>query len=184
MRWRATHWASATCAMLLASTLVPGLAAARTHAVLVGVSVYPALAKNYQLSGPPNDVRLFRELLLERGVAPRNIRLLADGVEGAVLPARQAILESLAALAGEVAPGDQVFVLLAGHGSRQMPLNPTVSMRSSCRAMWAGGKARSAPCATPSPMMSWARRCSVYALVERWCGPSSIRVTPARWREP
>jgi hypothetical protein len=119
MKRRVVHSVAVWCAIVLALTMGASIASARTHAVLVGVSSYPSLGERYQLTGPANDVLLFRQLLLDRSVSAADIRVLADGVEGGVLPSRKAILESFAALASEVTRGDLVFLLFAGHGSQQ-----------------------------------------------------------------
>lgn len=116
-----------------AATLLPGAvpwaraqATGARHALLVGVSEYPVSAGSRQpfhLSGPANDVQLIRSLLLQRGFAPAAVQVLADGVPGAGLPTRAAILGALDALAAQVKAGDFVFLHFAGHGS-QMPANP------------------------------------------------------------
>ncbi|MBL8268961.1 MAG: caspase family protein [Steroidobacter sp.] len=106
----------------LAVALLAGAAtanAARTHAVLVGVSAYPSLDKTAQLQGPRNDVRMFLELLLNRGVARQDIKIVADGIKDGVLPTRRAILGALSDVATRVAAGDFVFVFIGGHGSQQ-----------------------------------------------------------------
>ncbi|MES2681890.1 MAG: caspase family protein [Pseudomonadota bacterium] len=96
-------------------------AAARTHAVLVGISEYPNLEERLQLNGPRNDVAAFHEFLRERNVPAADIRVLADGseIKGAGLPTRKAILDALAETASKSAEGDTVFLLLSGHGSQQ-----------------------------------------------------------------
>lgn len=103
--------------ILLAS--VTATHAARTHAVLVGVTTYPSLEKDAQLRGPRNDVQMFLDLLLERGVARQDIRIVADGFKGAAVPTRQAILGTLNDMAARVVAGDFVFLFVAGHGSQQ-----------------------------------------------------------------
>ena len=65
------------------------------EALLVGVSQYPALGEDYQLRGPRNDVLLMKEVLVQRGLDPAHVHILADGVEGAGLPTRAAILGAL-----------------------------------------------------------------------------------------
>ncbi|QSI78256.1 caspase family protein [Niveibacterium microcysteis] len=90
------------------------------RALIVGVSEYPSLAKNYQLEGPRNDVQRLRDILQQRGFAPRNITLLADGVAGASgLPTRAAILAGLDSLATQSAKGDYVLLYFSGHGSQE-----------------------------------------------------------------
>ena len=89
------------------------------RALLVGVSDYPGLDAGVQLQGPKHDVVAMRQTLLERGIPADAMRVLADGVPGAALPTRAAILAALDALAAEVQPGDPVALFFAGHGSRQ-----------------------------------------------------------------
>lgn len=113
---------------LLAAALLMALqphARAERHALLVGVSRYAVFAGDArrQLAGPANDVQLMRTLLERRGFAAPALRVLADGVAGADLPTRAAILEALDDLAARVAPGDQVLLYFAGHGA-QMPADP------------------------------------------------------------
>ena len=99
--------------------LVSAAARAEVHALLIGVSGYPSFAPERRLKGPPQDVVGLRDALLHRGVSPRRIRLLADGVADAGSPTRAAIFAALDALAREARPGDVVFVHFTGHGSRQ-----------------------------------------------------------------
>ncbi|MCP4663261.1 MAG: caspase family protein, partial [bacterium] len=104
--------------ILLISLLAPMTAAAERHALLVGVSEYPN-APELRLTGPGNDVALIREVLQAKGFSAAKIRTLADGVPGAKLPTRQAILDELARLATRVSRGDIVYLHFSGHGSRQ-----------------------------------------------------------------
>ncbi|MGF1625515.1 MAG: caspase family protein [Alphaproteobacteria bacterium] len=92
----------------------------RTHALLVGVSAYQNLPQILHLEGPRNDVAMWRDLLHARGVPEAQIAVLADGVDGADLPTRAAIFAALDTLTQTVGPGDNVFLLLAGHGSQQV----------------------------------------------------------------
>lgn len=95
-------------------------AAAKTLALLVGVSDYPDLPADRQLKAPANDVRRMALALKARGVAPEAIELLADGVEGAAgPPTRAAILSGLDRLAGAAQKGDLVIFYASGHGTRQ-----------------------------------------------------------------
>jgi len=82
------------------------------HALLIGVSEYPALEERYQLKdGPRNDVALMRTMLQDKGFSPERITALADGVNGAAgLPTRAAILDGLTALSDRVQPGDFAVV--------------------------------------------------------------------------
>lgn len=107
--------------MVLAIAMcVSGATAAANHALLIGVSNYPSLKPELQLRGPKNDVMLMRALLQTRGFRAGNIRVLADGVPGTHGdPTRARIVDEFKALAARAAPGDFVFLLMAGHGSQQ-----------------------------------------------------------------
>lgn len=89
------------------------------RALLIGVSGYPSLPPAQRLQGPPTAVQRLRDALQRHGVAPERIRLLADGVAGAGLPTRAAILDALDTLARDTRESDVVVVHFAGHGSRQ-----------------------------------------------------------------
>lgn len=91
------------------------------RALLIGVSSYPALANDLQLKGPKNDVLRMQALLTARGFSPRSVQVLADGVDGATLPTRSAILGALKQLADTAKPNDYIVILAGGHGS-QMPV--------------------------------------------------------------
>lgn len=109
---------------LAAWVLMPGWSAAANYrALLVGVSEYPNLDKSLQLGGPRNDVVRVRDVLVERGIDPRRITVLADGVPGAALPTRANILAQLDQLAGSARSGDYIVIHMAGHGSQQ-PVPP------------------------------------------------------------
>ena len=89
------------------------------HALLVGVAGYPQLAEGLRLQGPRNDVQLMRSVLEEQAFPATNIRVLADGIEGARPATRSAILKELRALAGRTGKGDFVYLHFSGHGSQQ-----------------------------------------------------------------
>ena len=100
--------------------LLAGMPArAELRALLIGVSGYPALPERLRLQGPRNDVQRLRQILLQRGLAPARLRVLADGVPGAALPTRANILAALDELARDAQADDVVVVHFAGHGSRQ-----------------------------------------------------------------
>ncbi|MFG1345203.1 caspase family protein [Xanthobacter autotrophicus DSM 431] len=112
----------ATLALLVAlgCSVAAEAAAAKTLALLVGVSGYPALPADKQLKAPANDVRRMLLALKARGVAPEEITVLADGVEGtAGSPTRAAILAGLERLADTAQKGDLVIFYASGHGTRQ-----------------------------------------------------------------
>ncbi len=91
------------------------------RALLVGVTKYDNLRLAYHLQGPANDVQLIRRLLTERyGFSTDGIVCLTED-EGvpARRPTRANIEREFRQLAEQVQEGDQVVVLLSGHGSRQ-----------------------------------------------------------------
>lgn len=105
---------------------VPGPARAERHALLVGVSEYRDRDAWATLSGTPNDIPAVHAALLKRGFPAANVTVLADrvgrggeGIRPKGLPTRQAILDEFARLGQVVRPGDQVFLLLGGHGEQQ-----------------------------------------------------------------
>jgi Caspase domain len=106
--------------VLVVSLAFIGLAHAERHALLVGVSSYPALEAKLQLEGPKNDIPLIRSVLERRGFTSANTQVLADGVSGAIDPSRAAVLAALDQLVAKTRNGDFAFIYFAGHGS-QMP---------------------------------------------------------------
>ncbi|MBP1682155.1 MAG: peptidase caspase catalytic subunit p20 [Proteobacteria bacterium] len=107
------------CCAVLGAALAQ-LAVAENHALLIGVSNYPALDKSLQLEGPANDVQLMRDLLKTSGFAESHIRVLADNVAGAAAqPTRAAILGELSGLANQAKKGDFVYLQFGGHGTQQ-----------------------------------------------------------------
>lgn len=94
---------------------------ANAHALLVGVTDYPALLnKDMWLHGPANDVELMRALLRDKfGFSNANIVTLKEGPDPAMLPTRANILRELNALAAKAVNGDKIVVYLSGHGSFQ-----------------------------------------------------------------
>ncbi len=117
VRSRIATFACAPC-LVLAVLATAATARAEGHALLVGVTDYPELAEKYQLRGPANDVELF-EGVLTRGFdfAPERITALTERT--ADKPTRENIARGFQALAEQVGAGDQVVILLAGHGSQQ-----------------------------------------------------------------
>ena len=99
-----------------------------SHALLIGCNKYDYLP-GASLQGPANDTVLMRRLLVDRfNFKTENIRILSDNVGGqSSRPLRANIEREFKRLARRVAKGDQVTVLLSGHGSQQPdddPQNP------------------------------------------------------------
>lgn len=101
-----------------ASASSPG----RQRALLVGVTEFiaPAMRK-FDLEGPANDVALIRDLLRDRFKVPDAAITVLAGLPDAedLRPTRANIEREFLRLADEAAPGDQILILLAGHGSQQ-----------------------------------------------------------------
>ena len=95
------------------------------RALLVGVTKYDNLGQN-QLRGPANDVQLVRCLLQERYKFPPDgiVSLTEDDGTQARRPTRSNIEREFRKLAAQVEEGDQVVVLLSGHGDRQPESDP------------------------------------------------------------
>ncbi|WP_010034148.1 caspase family protein [Gemmata obscuriglobus] len=96
------------------------------RALLVGVTKYDHLAPASHLSGPGNDIRLMRTTLIERyGFPAENVVCLTeDEGKSELRPTRSSIAREFKRLAEAARPGDQVVVLLAGHGDRQPESDP------------------------------------------------------------
>lgn len=96
------------------------------HALLVGCTRYPNLPGSRWLEGPGNDIVLMRTLLIEHyHFPPEKIVTLAEGAGGEVnRPTRAHIKREFDRLAQMVRRGDQVVILLSGHGSQQPDQDP------------------------------------------------------------
>jgi|GEM_PF-843955 len=118
--------------IVLIPLLSPGTNAARTEspvdkatkfALLVGCTKYPYQSALVELYGPANDVRILDKLLQERfGFAPQNIIKLAGWPEEeAERPSHANIVTAFEQLIEKAAPGVQIVIVLAGHGT-QVPI--------------------------------------------------------------
>ncbi|MDX1946407.1 MAG: caspase family protein [Pirellulaceae bacterium] len=106
-------------------TVVRAAAGPTRHALLVACSIYPGLDARYHLKGPPHDVPLLAGLLQRKfQLAPGNIRQLVDGQSSDQRPTRANILREFDRLAEVAKSGDQVVIMLGGHGSQQPNNNP------------------------------------------------------------
>ena len=103
----------------------PGHAVTR-RALLVGVTKYDHLPRDRNLDGPSHDARLMGRLLRERYQFPAEgiVTLTEDEGSPARRPTRANIEREFRRLADQAREGDQVVVLLAGHGARQPESNP------------------------------------------------------------
>lgn len=104
-----------------ASSPNPGATTSGKRALLVGVTKYDHLPKERHLAGPGNDVRLMRELLQKsyRFAADAIVSLTEDEGRPERRPIRANIEREFRRLAEQAREGDQVVILLAGHGARQ-----------------------------------------------------------------
>jgi hypothetical protein len=96
--------------------------ASERYVLLVGVGKYPSLKPAFQLTGPPNDMRLVKDVLEGDPfrINPARITVLTDWqTDKRLLPTRANIEREFDRLASLVQKGDQVFILLGGHGSQQ-----------------------------------------------------------------
>ncbi len=103
----------------------PAGPAAGRRALLIGVTKYDHLPRDRHLSGPANDVRLMGRFLQERFGFPADgiVTLAEDEGSPAKRPTRANIEREFRRLADQAHEGDQVVILLAGHGSQE-PENP------------------------------------------------------------
>jgi hypothetical protein len=104
---------------------VPPRPAISRRALLIGVTKYHHLP-DQRLDGPANDVRLLRRLLVERYQFPEDdiVTLTEDEGTPDRRPTRANIEREFHRLAERAQAGDQVVVLLSGHGSRQPESSP------------------------------------------------------------
>jgi hypothetical protein len=90
------------------------------RALLIGVTFYENLDKSMHLAGPENDMLLMKDLLTKRyGFPEAGVRILSEHAGKDNLPTRKNIEREFKRLAAEVQSGDQVVILLGGHGSLQ-----------------------------------------------------------------
>lgn len=113
---------AALAALVALTALTLGISISPAHAtqraLLVGVSELVNQPPEIWLSAPRNDVLLMRRALLSQGLAPSNITLLADGVDGAELPSATRVHQALRDLLEKSSSGDVVVLYFSGHGMR------------------------------------------------------------------
>lgn len=101
--------------MVLLAAVFPGVANARSYALLVGVGQQPAvdMLTHRPLKGTGNDIKNMRQMLLrEYRFQEQDIRMLLDGA--ATLPQ---VREEFAELAAKATKDDVVVFHYAGHGT-------------------------------------------------------------------
>lgn len=100
----------AVCSMTLLSSTAQ---AADKWALLIGVGDY-IHGTRLDLKGPPNDVQMFRELLLTKyGFEATKIRTLVDAHA-----TKANIISALEDVGSKAKEGDTVFIYYSGHGSQ------------------------------------------------------------------
>ena len=97
---------------------------AKFHALLVGSTRYDNLKPERSLHGPANDVELVRRFFNEQLKLPAGSITVLSEMEAALhglsfRPTRENIEREIQKLIGESQAGDQVVLLLAGHGGQQ-----------------------------------------------------------------
>ncbi len=127
--WGVCCWLAAASGLLptpasAAPPVATPAADASRHALLVGCTRYPGLEVQ-QLEGPANDVVLMRQMLAERfHFAAAQIVTLAESQDETHKPTRAHIEREFARLAKTVKRGDQVVILMSGHGTQQPDADP------------------------------------------------------------
>jgi uncharacterized caspase-like protein len=82
----------------------------KNRALLVGAHAYKHLGAGHQLLGPQNDVRLIENALKPLGF---DVQVLTDGTA-----TKETVLASWNSIVNDAKCGDQVFLMLSGHGNR------------------------------------------------------------------
>jgi Caspase domain len=104
----------------------PAKPAAKTavhkRALLVGCTTYDHLPQARHLAGPANDVALMQKLLEQR-FGFDEFHVLTEDAGPGNRPTAANIAREFDKLIELTEPGDQIFILMAGHGSQQ-PVDP------------------------------------------------------------
>jgi hypothetical protein len=124
-----------TASALLALAAAPSDAEAKTRMLLVGSADYNEASGIRDLLGPRNDVSIMWRLFKSRGVDPKDIIVLSDGVPtGAdypVLNGPATIADIRAAfdkIVAETGPDDDFVFYYSGHGTRQPDNDPAAEI--------------------------------------------------------
>jgi hypothetical protein len=104
----------------------PAENSSQRFALLVGVTKYSQLGDRFELEGPGNDVVLFRRVLLERfRFQEDQIVTLAEAIgRPERRPTFANIKQQIYAITAKAKAGDQVVILLAGHGTQVPDQDP------------------------------------------------------------
>lgn len=167
-------------------------AGGRRFALLVGCTEYDN-NRAFRLVGPGNDVELFRQLLVGKfAFSPANIVVLAEQRGGQLRPTHANIAREFADLAAKVRAGDQVVILLGGHGSQQPeqdppdPNYPKPDGRDQIFlpadvGVWRGGKEHTVTNAIPDyELRKWTKAitatgASLWLIVDSCCSGATLR---------
>ncbi|TWT93841.1 caspase family protein [Stieleria varia] len=120
-------WVVFLPAVFLPATPLSAAEPAAKHALLIGCTDYPRLDDFFQLEGPVNDVALMRQVLIESyGFTAESGRMvtLAASEDAMHQPTRANIQREFESLARRVQAGDEVLILMGGHGSQQPDNDP------------------------------------------------------------
>lgn len=121
------------------------------RAILIGVTAYPNVGKEFQLQGGTNDVTVVARVLRDKfGFQDEDISILSEEHgrnDETKLPNRKNIERALVRLGKGVRQGDQVVVFLAGHGTElPTPSGPAGHFLPRDVAPWKGeGQTGSVP---------------------------------------
>ncbi|HEV2969682.1 MAG TPA: caspase family protein [Pirellulales bacterium] len=165
---------------------------ARRFALLVGCTKYDN-NRSFRLVGPGNDVELLRTVLVDKFKFPaENIVVLSEKVGGRFRPTHDDIAREFAELAKKSGSGDQVVVLLGGHGSQQPEQNPPDLRYPKPNGrdqiflpadigIWNGGKQQSVVNAIPDhELRKWTKAvtatgASLWLIVDSCCSGATLR---------
>ena len=124
-----------TASALLAFTGLSSHAEAKTRMLLIGVADYNEESGIRDLLGPRNDVSIMWRLFKSRGVDPKDITVLSDGVpQGAEYPVLNGtatignIRAAFDKIAAETGPDDDFVFYYSGHGTRQPDNDPAAEI--------------------------------------------------------
>ncbi len=167
-------------------------ATGRRYALLVGCTEYDN-NHAFRLVGPGNDVELFRQLLVGKfAFSPADIVVLAEQRGGQLRPTHASIAREFADLASKVRDGDQVVILLGGHGSQQPEQNPPdpnypkpdgrdqIFLPADV-GVWRGGKEHQVANAIPDyELRKWTKAitatgASLWLIVDSCCSGATLR---------
>lgn len=118
-RPKASIWVGIGLGFLLAGPAgasTSGTAAPEPHALLIGVARYANLPPALRLEAPGNDVRRMSDALTSAGYPEDHIEIMTE--DGPRVPTRSAVLQALADLAREAAPGQEILIYFSGHGAQ------------------------------------------------------------------